>query len=247
MNTVNILVDADMVVFKCSAAVEKVIKWDHNLYTLHSDCNEAIDKLEESMKYYIQQILAYTKAKEYRVVMMFSDRENFRKTLLPTYKSDRKDKRKPICYNGVVEYVEQNYEFMRTPGLEADDLLSINAGLMDNVCIVSGDKDLLQIVGLNYNHLTDKFTEVSAEESLYQHYFQCLVGDKTDFYDGVPGIGKVTAKKLLASSCTWDTIVAAYEKKGISYDDMMIQARVAKILTADLWESNASEVILWTP
>jgi DNA polymerase-1 len=243
----NILVDADMVLFASASAVEKVTKWDNNLYTLHSDCNEAIEKLESKMKYYISRILKYKKAKEYKVTMMLSDHLNFRKDIYSLYKFNRLEKRKPICYLGLTEYLEANYDCIRKPKLEADDLLIIYNGILSNPIILSGDKDLLQAVGSNYDHLKDKFTEVTPEMALYTHYFQCLLGDKTDFYDGVPGIGKVTAEKLLTASCNWETVVAAYEKKGISYDDMMVQCRVAKILTKDLWNMETNEVVLWTP
>lgn len=247
MSTVNILVDCDMIAYKASSAVEVVTKWDHNLFTLHSDGNEAIEKLENIMSYSIKRIMEHTKAKNSRVIMMISDRENFRKDILPTYKASRADKRKPICYNFVIEYVEKNYEFMREPKLESDDLMVIHSEILPNTCVLSGDKDLLQAKGLVYSHLTDKFTFVTPELALYTHYFQCLVGDKADFYEGVPGIGKVTAEKLLKESCTWEIVESAYRKKNIGYDEMMQQCRVAKLLTKDLYNHEKQEIKLWNP
>ena len=46
---------------------------------------------------------------------------------------------------------------------------------------------------------------------------------------------------------TWDSVVKAFESKGLTSDEALLNARLAKILTADDYDFKENRPILWTP
>lgn len=95
-------------------------------------------------------------------------------------------------------------------GYEADDIIGTLAVNYDNLIIVSGDRDLLQLLGKNNDiWLTKKgFTEYHHynEQNFIEEYditpeqfvdVKALMGDSGDGYYGVKGIGEKTALKLI--------------------------------------------------
>jgi DNA polymerase-1 len=90
--------------------------------------------------------------------------------------------------------------------------------------------------------------EVTEEEADYFHMVQTLTGDATDGYSGCPGVGPVRAEKLIKNMTDpWTEVVKAYEKAGLSEQDALVQARVARILRASDYDFRRKEVKLWTP
>ena len=47
--------------------------------------------------------------------------------------------------------------------------------------------------------------------------------------------------------CSWATVVAAYEKAGLSEDVAVENARMARILLSEDWDAKEKRVKLWTP
>tara|TARA_R100000700_G_C3130555_1_gene115965 strand:- start:592 stop:885 length:294 start_codon:yes stop_codon:yes gene_type:complete len=91
--------------------------------------------------------------------------------------------------------------------------------------------------------VTETVTETLAN---YMHLYQTLVGDATDNYKGCPGVGPKKATEILEEP-TWDSVVKAFEKAGLTEEDALVQARVARILRADDYNFHKEEVILWQP
>jgi DNA polymerase-1 len=78
---------------------------------------------------------------------------------------------------------------------------------------------------------------------------QTLMGDATDNYQGIKGVGIKTAEKMLEKDgYTWDTVVACYEKAGLTEDDALMNARLAYILQhQDVDHTTKTIKQLWTP
>ena len=138
-------------------------------------------------------------------------------------------------------------------GYEADDLLGTIAkkGDFDSVVIVTGDKDILQlvdkkikiympIVGLSSAKL---FGEEEAKERMgvlpiQIPDYKALVGDPSDNYPGVSGIGPKTAEKLLEKYPDIDKIYAHLEdidpkirtKLEVGKKDVLLFHRLATIV-----------------
>lgn len=110
--------------------------------------------------------------------------------------------------------------YFEKPGYEADDVIGTIANrVKEEVVIVTGDKDILQLVtprvkvympvaGLSEGKLMDEeevLKKMGIKASLIDDY-KALVGDASDNYPGVPGIGPKTAIKLLNEFGTLDNI-----------------------------------------
>jgi DNA polymerase-1 len=238
------LIDADILLYQTSATVEKPIDWGNDVWTLHSDVAEAKQMFDVGLA----EILDSVKAK--RFTLCFSSPNNFRIRILPDYKANRLTTRKPLAYHAVRQYAEQTYSTQTFPTLEADDVIGI-LGTAPNpkhrYVMVSEDKDFKTIPGFHFNPRTATFTEISKDAADRSHLFQTLVGDTTDNYKGCPGVGPVKAESLLTEGCSWDTVVAAFVKAGLTEEDALVQARVARILRHGEYNPKTAEVNLWTP
>lgn len=178
----------------------------------------------------IEKVLTHYKYEgEYKVILAFTDKNNFRKKILPSYKANRAGKRKPLGYFKVRDWLMENYYCKIIENLEADDVIGLIA-TSSNAIIVSGDKDFKSVPGKFYDFCRDEFYEISEEEANYNHLYQNLVGDTADNYKGCPGVGPVSAKKILDANPTWEAVVEQFKKKGLTEEDALVQARVAFIL-----------------
>lgn len=238
------LVDADIVAYQAAASAEQPFNWGEGLWTLHAFEEDAIIHFESILS----KLQEKTNAQ--KLVLAFSDTKNWRKTILPTYKSNRKDVRKPMLLGFLKRYAMERYDCRTIAGLEGDDVIGLTAtGKLGSVyTICSIDKDLKTIPGQHYNFGTDEFFEVTLEEADHWHLVQTLTGDQTDGYSGCPGIGPKTAEKILAGEGRpWDLVVKAYDKAGFSEEEALTQARVARILRFDEYDFENNQVRLWTP
>jgi DNA polymerase-1 len=134
------------------------------------------------------------------IIYSISDDKNFRKRLFPTYKSNRKNVRKPLGLERLREYLKENHEkynLFMLEELEADDCMGIAATAQNNVAIYSQDKDLRTIPCKQWDFKRKKFVEPTVLEANRWLYTQVLTGDAVDGYKGCPRIGKIKAKKAL--------------------------------------------------
>ena len=245
-----LLYDADMLIYQACSSCETPINWGNDLWTLHVYLNEAIAKVDDMVAQYSDIVLNHLGYEgDFENIMCLTDpTDNFRKKVLSSYKLNRVSKRKPLSYPKVAEWCMSNYKSYKKPSLEADDCLGIlstkNPG---HSIIISADKDFKTVPGMFYNFMQDEFMNITEQEADYWHLYQTLVGDVTDNYKGCPKVGAVTAKKLLDKECSWDTVVGAYEKQGLTESDALVQARVARILRATDYDFKSHKPILWRP
>jgi DNA polymerase-1 len=145
-----------------------------------------------------------------------------------------------------------HYDTFQRPYLEADDvmgILSTSNIIKGKKIIVSEDKDMKTIPGWLFNPRKDaeEANLISAEEADYWFYYQTLVGDSTDNYKGCPGIGPVKAEKILMEESSWDAVLYTYLCKGLTEQDAITQARVARICRASDYDFTHKQPIPWRP
>ena len=64
----------------------------------------------------------------------------------------------------------------------------------------------------------------------------------------MPGIGVKRAETLFnKEGYNWATVVKAFEDKGLTEDDALLNARLARILTIEDYDTERQEPKLWTP
>ncbi len=237
--------DADIPLYQAASSAEFEMDWGEDIWSLSTDLAEAKDIFRQQ----VDNIKKKTGVSQ-AVFCLTDPHHNFRKDVYPSYKSGRKKTRKPLGYKALCEWLAEEEETIRKPGLEADDvcgLLSTQPKNKDNCIVVSNDKDLMTIPGLLYRPMNDELLTITEPEADKYFYTQCLTGDATDGYPGVPGIGPKKAEAILGSRPAWSAVEQAYIKAGLTKDDALQQARLARILRWSEWDESKGEMILWHP
>lgn len=235
-----LLIDADYIVYKACAATETEIDFSDDVILVTSNFSDAYTAVERELTKLKDKFEPFSD-----IILFFSDSVNFRKEVLNSYKGHR-NRKKPCGYKRVINKLKENYRTVIKPSLEADDALGIYATDNPGNIIISPDKDMKQIPGTLYN-LDEVFT-VSPEDGAKWHLIQTCSGDQTDGYGGIPGIGVKRAEALFKKKgCSWKTVIEAFKEKGLSEDDALINARLARILTNKDYDSKTQRVKLWTP
>jgi len=239
------IVDGDLVIYKIASSLEEPIDWGDDVWTLHSDLGKGKTILQQTINHYKEK----TKSKE--IIFAFSDKNNFRKKLDKTYKSHRKNIRKPICYAPLRKWAEQTYNFYTLPNLEGDDVIGILATqhYKTNNVIISGDKDMRTIPTWHCFIGDDQLEYVDEEKANYNFCTRVLVGDSADGYTGLKGCGAVKASRVLLDKKTiddmWEAVIKEYERAGQTFEDAYHQARLARILRKDEYDFATNQPTLW--
>ena len=236
----NLLIDADFIVYKCCAACETEIDYGEDVIFVTSNFSDAYSAVKREIDQIKAQFGTF-----WSPILFFSDSKNFRKKISPDYKGHR-NRKKPCGYKRVIRNLKIEYDVCIMPELEADDAMGIYATQVTGNIIVSPDKDMRQIPGKLYN--LEDTTTITPEEGAKWHLIQTLAGDQTDGYSGVPGIGVKRAETLFnKEGYSWTTVVKAFEDKGLTEEDALLNARLARILTVEDYDSKRKEPKLWTP
>jgi len=169
------------------------------------------------------------RAPETLAVAMDSRVPTFRHQRYEQYKATRQ--KAPEDLHAQVPVIEEILEALGVPcvradGYEADDVIATLAEgcrATGTPCwILSGDKDILQLIGGNVRLLAQEKGSTDLVEYSRDRVFELrgvypeqiidflsLTGDSSDNIPGVPGIGEKTAQKLLAQ---FGTLEAIYQK-----------------------------------
>lgn len=241
-----LLIDGDLFLYKATSAAEFECNVEGDLWYLSTNLDKARDMWESQMK----AILELLSASEEQIVVVLSGPKDFRRELDTSYKGNRKGKRKPLGYIEMKRWLYERYpdRVVAQECLEADDYMGILATSPGSVkrIIVSDDKDMLTIPGTLLRMGT--LHESSLEDADARWFTQTLTGDPADGYKGCPGIGEVKAATILSKpGCRWENVRQAYLKAGLTGDDALLQARLARILRYEDWDSDAKRPILWEP
>lgn len=241
-----LLIDGDEYLYKACAALEVEVQWDAQNHVLSCNAEEAWDVFCGSLEKVIGELDA-TKA-----FLAFTGTGNFRRDIYPAYKAKRG--RKPLCYGTLFERAHETFKCLHVDGLEADDILGIwaTSGRFKNAIIVSADKDMQTLPATIWRE--GNVIKQSPEQADAFWLFQTLTGDTADGYPGCPGVGKVKAEKLIAEfhgeqgfyfKEAWDAVVKTYEAAGLTAEDAVLQAQLARILRNTDYVNK--EVKLWQP
>ena len=235
-----LLIDADFIVYKACAAAETEIDWGDDTILVTSNFSDAYGATKRELNKLENKFGSLSS-----LILFFSDSVNFRKKILPEYKGHR-NRKKPCGYKRVINALRKEYKVIIKPTLEADDSMGIYARKYPGNCIVSPDKDMRQIPGQLYNF--DETFTVTSEAGAKWHLIQTCSGDQTDGYSGISGVGVKRAEALFKEKgYSWKTVVDAFIERGHSEEEALINARLAKILTADDYDFKKKKPKLWTP
>lgn len=161
---------------------------------------------------------------DYIAVCFDHPSKNFRHQLSPIYKANRKQidedliKQMPIARESVKAMNLASFEMA---GFEADDVIGTVAKKAEKegikVVIVTGDKDLFQLVNDNIHIWNESKNIMFDSQKVYEKYglypdkivdMLALMGDNCDNVCGVKGIGEKTAVKLINTYGSVEDIIA---------------------------------------
>ena len=150
---------------------------------------------------------------DFLAVVFDSKEKTFRHEMYPDYKANRdappEDLEQQFPYfEPLVE--AYNIVGLRVPGFEADDIIGTLAKQGEErgfeVVIVSGDKDMMQLIGPRV-HMLDTMKDKLFDAKAVQEKFGVgpeqvidvmgLMGDSSDHIPGVKGVGPKTATELI--------------------------------------------------
>lgn len=219
--------DADSLVYQMAHGHQKVYEWTSELWTYVGDASGARQALREA----IFDLMDEAQCSDV-VVALSCTQGNFRKVVVPTYKSNRTSAMRPVLFKPLRDMLRNEFAAQVLPWLEGDDLVSIWATRDPSGVVCSIDKDLETTPCNLYNpNKPDRgvvlITEAEAEQAFLR---QVLTGDRTDGYPGCPGMGPVRTQAL--GELTWETVVAEYVSAGQSEVEALENARCARLLRA---------------
>jgi DNA polymerase I len=198
------------------------------------------------------------KKPKYLVVTFDSRGPVFRHQLYDQYKANRPPM--PDDLSVQIPYIKQfvaasNFLMLEEQDVEADDIIASVVkrftALGHRIVVVSGDKDLLQLVSddvVMWDPMKDKVMDSEAVKKKYGVRpdqlldLFALIGDSADNIQGVPGVGPKTAEKLIGDFITLDGLYAHVDdlkkskmkEKIIEYRDQAYLSRELIDLKSDV-------------
>ena len=182
-------------------------------------------------------------------VIFDSKGPTFRKDIYPEYKANRSAMPEDLVPQ--IPYIKRVVEAFNLPGIEkpgyeADDIIATLAGRFAakgmEVTVVTGDKDMMQIVNDRVCLLDTMKDKVSGPAEVAERFggadkvveVQALSGDSSDNVPGVPGIGEKTAKMLIDEFGDIENLLSSLDqlkgKRRENLENFADQARLSKRL-----------------
>src|SRR5258706_3780880 len=198
------------------------------------------------------------------IAVAFDTGKTFRDEIFPEYKATRA--KMPEDLRTQIERIRQLVDAFNIPrlemeGYEADDVLGSVAsqaaaqGL--GVRIITGDRDLLQLVGDHIivnlpegkladakDYVTD--ADVIAKFGVPAHLvvdYKALIGDTSDNIPGVKGVGEKTAQSLFETYTSLDDIYAHLEQIPPKVRTKLEEGKASAYLSRDLAQIHTDLVV----
>ncbi len=164
----------------------------------------------------------------YMAIALDAPGPTFRHDLSPDYKANRP--RMPEDLAEQIPFIKRlitalGIPYMEIPGYEADDIIGTLATWASDqgadVVMISGDKDLLQLVSPKVHMWDSMKDEVFGPAEVEKRFgvpasqvveIMGLAGDSTDNIPGVPGIGPKTAQRLIKEFGSIEKLLSALDK-----------------------------------
>lgn len=200
-----VVMDGDWMVYEAMSAAEYDASWDESIWMRCCDHERALEALESKIKRYLSRKKAWGSGD---VILAFTERDpekNWRKLILPTYKFQRKNTKKPVGYWEFLDalFARDDFICVREPMLEGDDVMGIigsnsKAFGFDKAVLIGCDKDFKTVPNCDFLWDTeDKILVNTLETANRAWYYQSINGDICDGYSGISGVGATGANEIL--------------------------------------------------
>lgn len=174
--------------------------------------------------------------------------KTFRRKLYPPYKAQRKEHDPDVLLQ--LKYASQivsllGYPMINNEEYEADDVLGMISKFVNErdmtMIIASSDRDLYQLINDDTYILSPK--GLIDRDALYDKYkltpeqwidLKILQGDRSDNIPGIPGIGEITALKLMQEFSSIENIYNNLSSLKPGIRDVLIKGEKEIPLTREL-------------
>lgn len=262
-----VALDADVLRYQLAFSNTKRVQWDED-----SPVSEVVnpEKAKTDLQDYIADLLQTLGAEDFLLPLSVSS--NFRKEFYPAYKANRANKPKPALWGAIDGFLHELWpeKIIKRERLEGDDILGLLAthpcprlARGHKLIVASIDKDMGTLPCRWYNpgKPDNGVRTISQHDADLFWMKQVLMGDSADNYPGLPQFGPKKTDALLNPiheqyldadpedhlMALWWAVVAAYKVKGLTEEDAITQARLARILRHGDYNFKTEEVTLWTP
>jgi len=238
-----LLIDADSLLYKVGYRNADTLHVEH----MYADVIREISKIEQAMWLRV----GYAKGDTIETEVLLTKGSNFRYDIFPEYKNNRKEKTAlDATVSELRKLILSRLDYATyTENTEADDIIidkSNRPQPVDTTMFIAAiDKDitgvcLVPCYNYNKNVWIEAHTPLEAEVAVLT---QAIVGDSSDGYKGIKGIGAVGAKKivddLLAERITKQDYIDKFE----SEEQCVLMNRLVRM---DQYDTTTNTLTLWT-
>ena len=234
-----LLIDGNSLLFRAyyATAFGRILKTSYGKYT------NAVVAFNNMMSNAIKEIQP-----DHILVAFDTKDKTFRHEMFDDYKGHRSKAPEELVeqFETVRELIDAaNIPRLEISGFEADDIIGSFSKKFDDMemIILTSDQDMLQLVDDNTNlmlmrkgvsdilHVNmDNFEELYEVRPDQIIDLKAMMGDSADNIPGIPGIGKVTALKLVKRFDTLETLLASTEElKGKQKENVENNVEIAKL------------------
>lgn len=241
-HTIHAYVDGDLIQYRFAIANQKK-DGSVDFQKAQQDAENFIDKIQNTLF-------------ADKLTLVFSDRNNFRKHINRCYKSNRSGE-KPKLLGQLNEHLSKSFTSTVYPFLEADDMLGIICTAKEpgeKKILVSWDKDMKTLPVEIYNPTTIEHFTVTPREAAQQFWTQCITGDTTDGYYGIPGVGPKGADPMVQHMLDMHSdadrlkyLLEQYAWRYLDQEYALRQCRMAYILRQGDLDVETGGIKLWNP
>ncbi|WP_422023401.1 hypothetical protein [Pyruvatibacter mobilis] len=272
MTKTTLLIDGDLYAYRAMCAVEEETEWDTDVWTLTCDHKQALRQFDEAVDYardktYADDVVyCFSDARNWRKELNPTYKANRKKVRKPVG-----------YLEFIASIMEERPSYQRPALEADDimGIIATHPGIIPGTKVIASfDKDMQQVPGLLWD--SSELREVSPEQSQLYHMAQTLSGDAVDNYPGCPGIGSSRADEIVKKPTVltpylhelkrgprkgeketryeekptrdlWKAVVSRFVAAGLTEDDALMNARLARICQHTEYDFTKKEVILWTP
>lgn len=232
-----VAIDADHILYNIASEPAKAFTSSLGGKSLKvTDSKEDIKKLKRAFKDVVDDYVktAEVESIPYKwgvgeVIVVISDKSNFRYDIYPEYKANRKGRPMSGQFKKLRKWARKKYAPKQN--IEADDYV---AWLVVNGAIgFSPDKDLVKgVKGTWFDCYRTRrhWVRTTTEDADRFNHLQYVMGDSGDNIKGIDGVAEKTAVKLLDDfGWNWNGVISAYQSKGYSKQEAVLTRQLVSM------------------
>lgn len=264
-----LLVDGNSLLFRAyyATAFGRILQTSYGKYT------NAITAFDRMLMNVIEEVQP-----DHLLIAFDTGAKTFRHEMFDDYKGHRSKAPEELVeqFETIREYIDcANIKRIEVSGFEADDLIGSYAKQIKDMkmIVLTSDQDMLQLVDDNIEVFlmkkgvsqmervtSDNFMELYGIEPLQIIDLKAMMGDTADNIPGIPGIGKVTANKLVQAYGSLENLHANIDQlKGKQKENVENNIEIAQMsktlatikvdididTTADVYKTNIDYGVLY--